>query len=230
MTARSKMRSSSYRLGLRPGSVRLRSRALDLRLSRALAADMVPRPPRGLSPRAHCWGRAPPPSRATRKCARFAGSFGDGQSKKVLRNQTSSFFSFFLLRYPCCCDIGLSPSFDIFCISRPRGRYRFSSLDYHPGWVAFGLLDPFCISSLGYEYGTTAQAAAVFCATQTRLGYMCYVLIFQHIFFNCCVRVRDSGRLLFFLFFVHEIGRKSDFPQAKFPPHRYSMCQLIVNL
>ena len=61
LTAQLEMRTSSYRLGLRPGSVRLRSRALDLRFSRALAAGLVPRPPPGLSPRAHSRGRAPTP-------------------------------------------------------------------------------------------------------------------------------------------------------------------------
>ena len=64
-------RSSPDRLGLRPGSVRLRSRALDLRFSGALAAGLIPRPPPGLSPCARSRGRAPPPSTATLNCARL---------------------------------------------------------------------------------------------------------------------------------------------------------------
>ena len=66
------MQSSSYRLGLRPGSVRLRSRALDLRFSRALAAGLVPRPPPGLSPRARSRGRAPTPCASTPNWADLA--------------------------------------------------------------------------------------------------------------------------------------------------------------
>ena len=69
-----------------PGSVRLRSRAPDLRFSHALAAGLVPRPPPGLSPRANSRGRAPPPSRVTLKCARFAGSCETARHK-------SSYFS-----------------------------------------------------------------------------------------------------------------------------------------
>ena len=87
--------SAKYRLRL--GSVRLRSRALDLRFSCALAAVLVPRPPLCPSPRAHSRGPAPPPSRATLNCARFAGSCGDGETKKaLLRNQTTSSFLFFV--------------------------------------------------------------------------------------------------------------------------------------
>ena len=66
------MRSSSYRLGLKPGSVRLRSRALHLRFSRALAAGLVPRPPPGLSPRARSRGRAPTPCASTPNWADLA--------------------------------------------------------------------------------------------------------------------------------------------------------------
>ena len=44
------------------------------------------RPPPGLSLRARSRGRAPPPSRATLNCARFDGSWRDGETKKVLRN------------------------------------------------------------------------------------------------------------------------------------------------
>ena len=66
------MRSSSYRLGLRPGSVRLRSRPLDLRFSRALAEGLVPRPPPGLSPRAHSRGCAPTPCASTPSWADLA--------------------------------------------------------------------------------------------------------------------------------------------------------------
>ena len=55
------MRSSSCCVGLRPGSFRLRCRALDLRFSRALAAGLVPRPLPGLSPRARSRVRAPTP-------------------------------------------------------------------------------------------------------------------------------------------------------------------------
>ena len=47
--------------------------------------NLVPRPPSGLSPRAHSRGRAPPPSGATPNCVRFPGSCGDGE--------TTSFFS-----------------------------------------------------------------------------------------------------------------------------------------
>ena len=56
-----------------------RSRGLPLSLDNLparviLAAGLVPRPLPGLSPRAHSRDRAPPPSRATLNCARFAGS------------------------------------------------------------------------------------------------------------------------------------------------------------
>ena len=67
-----KRRSTSYRLGLRPGSVRLRPRALDLRFSRALAAGLVPRPRPGLSPRARSRGRAPTPCASAPNWADFA--------------------------------------------------------------------------------------------------------------------------------------------------------------
>ena len=54
-------RSFVYRLGLRPGSVRLRSWAPDVHY-------------RAFSSWANSRGRAPPPRRVTLKCARFAGS------------------------------------------------------------------------------------------------------------------------------------------------------------
>ena len=72
----SKKRSSSNRLGLRLGSVRLRSWALDLRFSRAFDAGLAPRPPPGPSPpHAHALGitrrrrtRRPRTGRILRRC------------------------------------------------------------------------------------------------------------------------------------------------------------------
>ena len=49
-----------------------RSRAFDLRFSRALAASLVPRPPPGLIPRARSRGRAPTPTASTSKWADLA--------------------------------------------------------------------------------------------------------------------------------------------------------------
>ena len=72
LTAQLEMRTSSYRLGLRPGSVRLRSRALDLRFSSAFAAGLVPRLPPGLSPCVRSRGRAPMPSASTLNWADLA--------------------------------------------------------------------------------------------------------------------------------------------------------------
>ena len=47
---------------------------------------------------------------------------------------------------PCCCDLGLSASFDISSISRPRGRYRVPSLGYLAGRVAFDTIFVFQLS------------------------------------------------------------------------------------
>ena len=76
--------------------------------------------------------------------------------------------------------------------SRPRGRYRFPSLDYLPGGVAFGLFDPFRISSLGYEYGTTAQAAAVFVHHKTRLITFVAFFVFRLSFFFTAAAVYET--------------------------------------
>ena len=50
-----------------------------------------------------------------------------------------------------------------------------------------GRFDPLRISSLGYEYGTTAQAAAGFCTTQ-KLGllpYMTFIFAFSRVNYRC---------------------------------------------
>ena len=73
-------RSFAYRPGLRPGSVGLRSRGLELAFSPALIAGRIPRPAPGLLPRAHSRGRLPPPSTAILNWARSAGSCGDGET------------------------------------------------------------------------------------------------------------------------------------------------------
>ena len=80
-----------HRFGLRPGSVRLWSRALDVHFSRALVVGVVPRPPPGLSPRANFRDRAPPPSRTTVNRARLAGSCGDSGTKQLLLLLFASF-------------------------------------------------------------------------------------------------------------------------------------------
>ena len=74
-------RSFVYRLGLRPGSVRLRSWAPDVHY-------------RAFSSWANSRGRAPPPRRVTLKCARFAGSskLRATQKKKSSIQQGSTFF------------------------------------------------------------------------------------------------------------------------------------------
>ena len=131
------VRRYSYRLGLRPESVPLRSRAFDRRFSRALAAGLVPRPTPCLSPCAHPWGRASSPSRATLNCARFAGTRGGEEIKKsvFLRDSTVLLFVAFcwivssLLKILCSLLrsrlVAYYCSFGIFLISRPRCRYRF---------------------------------------------------------------------------------------------------------
>ena len=138
------------------GSVRLQPRAPNLHFSRALVAGLVPRPPPRLSPSANSRGRAPPSSRATLNRARFRCIFRRRGGMKASFCETARFYSlcfFFFCFLPswryfvpctrsCCCDLGSSPSFDISSISRPRGRYRFPSLDYFPGSVAFGRFDP----------------------------------------------------------------------------------------
>ena len=53
----------------------------------------------------------------------------------------------------------MSPSFHIASISWARGRYRFPSLDYLLGGPTLAHR-PSPVSSLGYEYGIAAQAAA----------------------------------------------------------------------
>ena len=88
------VRRYSYRLGLRPESVPLRSRAFDRRFSRALAAGLVPRPTPCLSPCAHPWGRASSPSRATLNCARFAGTRGGEEIKKKCFSSGQHGFTF----------------------------------------------------------------------------------------------------------------------------------------
>ena len=79
----SRWRSSSCRLGLRPGSSRLRSQALDLRFSRALAAGLVPRPPPGLSPRALSGSRAADEKSDPALCS-FRWILRDGKTYKKL--------------------------------------------------------------------------------------------------------------------------------------------------
>ena len=106
----SKNRSSSYRLGLRPGSVRLRSRALDLCFLRAFVAGLVSRPPPGLSPCVRSRGRAPPPSTATLNCARFAGSCETAIHRKL---KFLLFLFASLMRTSWCCEQASIYLFDL---------------------------------------------------------------------------------------------------------------------
>ena len=162
-------------LGLRPGSVRLRSVALDLHFSRALTAGLVPRPPLGLSLRPSSRARAPPLSRVTLNCARFAGCWGHGATKKKeksSRQQGSTLFWLYLHPSRAADDFSRAA---ILACRLASISLRFLGLAVA---VAFLLSTtslvgppwPFRLSSLGYEYGTsTSQAAAVIVQHKNRL-------------------------------------------------------------
>ena len=88
MSKRWKSRSFAYRLGLRPASDRLRSRAFYLHFSRALVAGLVPRPPPG---------RATLVSPHLAETGRQKGYFF---RKKVISSETARFYLFCLYLLP----------------------------------------------------------------------------------------------------------------------------------
>ena len=166
---------------LQTGIFPLPTLALDLHFSRALVAGRVPLPPPGLSPRADSRCPSPPPSRATLNelrpfpwiLRRDSELRGD---KKCAFFETARFY-FFLLLFSSLQAIKLF----LATISACRLAFDISSslglaVDYLPGRVAFGL-DPLRISSLGYEYGTTAQAAALVIFVQHKTRGFTFILV-----------------------------------------------------
>ena len=136
-------RSFVYRLGLRPGSVRLRSWAPDVHY-------------RAFSSWANSRGRAPPPRRVTLKCARFAGSskLRATQKKKSSIQQGSTFFppGDTLFRAPAA-DVAISAACRQASIS-----LRSLSLAVATGFLV-------STTSLGVIVSLRQQGSTFFCST-----------------------------------------------------------------
>ena len=99
------------------------------------------------------------------------------------------------------------PSFDISSISRPRGRCRFPSLDYLPGRIAFGLVDPLCIPRWDTSTVLQRKQQQDFVQHKTLLITFVTFFIFQRPLFCCCVRLRVSKMIssLLLHWAVHKI-------------------------